>query len=159
MLFSSKSFLNTNTSIYLIYLLTSIYFKSQYNAATLLDRNKRDHDDLEIKPHFTQTFDKSFFQPNKHLNPQREHQEATKYSSPAMVAPNLHVNKLLNMKKSHLENKQTVTQGFFDAGRLDKPSILGATTIDTGNRFATLNGASPALERKGTDPGMRVNVS
>jgi len=49
-----------------------------YNAATLLERNRRDDADLDIKPHYTQTLDKSHFQPNKHLNPQREHQEATK---------------------------------------------------------------------------------
>lgn len=58
------------------------------------------------------------------------------------------------MKKSHLENKETVTQGFFDG---NKSQILNRT-IDNGNRFATINN-STFFERDHTDPGMRVNVS
>ena len=82
-----------------------------------MERNKRDQDDLDIKPHFTNTFDKTHFKPSKHLNPQKEHEEATNTSNRSPLAPNLHVNKLLNMKKSHVENRETVTQGFFDANK------------------------------------------
>ena len=78
-----------------------------------------------------------------------------------MLAPNLHVNKLLNMKKSHMENKQTISHGFFDANKFNKTSTIGGDSkyaTDTGNRFATLanTAKSPSLD---ADQGMRVNVS
>lgn len=56
------------------------------------------------------------------------------------MAPNLHVNKLLNMKKSHMENKETVTQGFFDA---NKTQMLNANkTLDAGPRFSTITNSA-----------------
>ena len=63
------------------------------------------------------------------------------------------------MKKSHMENRETVSQGFFESNKLNKTCLLGGSkTIDTGNRFASLSG-TPGVSRDATDPGMRVNVS
>lgn len=65
-------------------------------AATLVDRNVRDHDDIAIKPHQT-SFDKGFYKPGKYLNPRKEHNMTLDVISPAT---NMHVAKLMNMKKS-----------------------------------------------------------
>lgn len=65
-------------------------------AASLVERNGRDYDDVAIKPHQT-SFDKSFYKPGKYLNPRNEHNQTFDGISPAT---NLHVAKLMNMKKS-----------------------------------------------------------
>jgi len=44
-------------------------------AATLIDRNVREHDDINIKPHFTNTFEKSCYKPGKHLDARKEYRE------------------------------------------------------------------------------------
>ena len=46
-------------------------------AASLVERNQRGQDILEIKPSIHQTHDKSFYKPNKYLNARKEHQESS----------------------------------------------------------------------------------
>jgi hypothetical protein len=68
-------------------------------AATLIERNLRDHEDVKIKPHQT-SFDKSFYKPGKYLNPRNEHVMTLDAISPAT---NMHAAKLMNMKKSAMD--------------------------------------------------------
>jgi hypothetical protein len=64
-----------------------------------MERNVREHDEVEIKPHM-KTFDSGFYLPGKHLNPRNEHLRTGGTISPAT---NLHVAKLMNMKKSVMD--------------------------------------------------------
>jgi len=73
-------------------------------AASLIERNVRDHDDIAIKPHQT-SFDKSFYKPGKYLNPRHEHNNTLDVISPAT---NMHVAKLMNMKKSAMDQQKNL---------------------------------------------------
>ena len=49
----------------------------------MIDRNLRDHDEINVKPHFTSKFDKSEYKPMKHLNPRREYSQTIDNKSEA----------------------------------------------------------------------------
>jgi hypothetical protein len=57
----------------------------------------REHDDINIKPHFTKQFDKSCYKPGKHLNARQEYRDT---QDVGIAASNMHQSKILNMKKS-----------------------------------------------------------
>jgi len=76
----------------------------------------RETDELVVKPHFTQKFHPSEFKPRKHLNPRREHQETIDH--PGLV-PNLHLNRIMNMKKGIQEQKTSISNGYLDFDKMN----------------------------------------
>lgn len=41
----------------------------------MLDRNVREHDDINIKPHFSKQFEQSCYKPGKHLDARKDFKE------------------------------------------------------------------------------------
>ena len=69
-------------------------------ASTLMERHVRDHDTISIKPHFERKIETSFYNPSKYLNPREEHNKTIDVIS---SASNMHIAKLMNMKKSAMD--------------------------------------------------------
>lgn len=67
-------------------------------AASLVERNRRGQDTLEVKPSIHQTHDKSFYKPNKYLDARKEHLET---SEKLDGIGHMHSNRIFNMRKSN----------------------------------------------------------
>ena len=63
-----------------------------------MDRNVREHDTINIKPHFDSQFDKSVYKPGKYLNARQEFRDTKDVS--IHDAANMHQSKIMNIKKS-----------------------------------------------------------
>ena len=72
----------------------------------MLDRNVREHDDINIKPHFSNQFDKSCYKPGKHLDARKDFIETQDVR--INDATNMHQSKILNMKKSVADQSKTM---------------------------------------------------
>jgi hypothetical protein len=70
-----------------------------------MDRNVRDHDEINVKPHYTTKFDKSEYKPNKHLNARQDYSQTIDVVS---GASNMHLNKVMNMKKSVADQQKNM---------------------------------------------------
>ena len=74
-------------------------------AATLVERNPRDRDEIEVKPQIHTKFDTVVYKPGKYMDARKEHQTMNDRTSPAS---NLTMGRLLNMRRSIAEHTTSV---------------------------------------------------
>lgn len=113
-------------------------------AASLVDRNKRGQDVIDIKPSIHSRHDQSFYKPNKYLNARQEHIES---STDHQGISHAHGNMIFNMQKSNKEHKSVVPLG-------------GATMNESDAKFMNQRN-SATIDRSSSDKDnlFRLNVS